>query len=555
MAASNRDLALAAKKEGNGHYKKKEWAEAIAKYTEAIALDATDHTFYSNRSACYAGSGDYENSLADANKVIEINPSFPKGYSRKGLALLKLQRGKEAKEAYQAGLEHSPTDAALRKGFESSMKASGEGMIPRLAFVQAMQDPEIANWYQTDANFKTAIDVMVNGFPAQQQIMGWFMDPKIQKFLQKIGMIPQGAEVHTPQAKPSFGAAKKDPTKKSAPAPEPELDPEEQEKLDRKNQADEIKARGTAEYKEKNFEAALELYAEASELCPKEPVYKLNIAAVQLMTGDLDGCEASCQEAVEISREYACDYMWDAKAYNRLATVEERRGNLDAALGYLEDSCREVNDSKVRSRMKKLKQRKRKADAQSLLSPEDALEYKSKGDDFFRAGNFREAVDMYTEAIKRNPNDPKVYNNRSTSFCKFMAWAPALEDAEKAIALSPTWSKPYLRKAKIYQALQKMHKSLITLKHAKVVVENPNEINKSLRDLKIAIHNAGTDETRQQRAMEDPEIKCILADPVISNLLKKAETEPMALGKAMIADEHIRDSIEMLQAAGILRLG
>ena len=55
MAASNRDLALAAKKEGNGHYKKKEWAEAIAKYTEAVALDPTDHTFYSNRSACYAG--------------------------------------------------------------------------------------------------------------------------------------------------------------------------------------------------------------------------------------------------------------------------------------------------------------------------------------------------------------------------------------------------------------------------------------------------------------------------------------------------------------------
>ena len=39
---------------GNDFFKNKNYENAIAKYTEAIAADPSDVTFYSNRSACYA---------------------------------------------------------------------------------------------------------------------------------------------------------------------------------------------------------------------------------------------------------------------------------------------------------------------------------------------------------------------------------------------------------------------------------------------------------------------------------------------------------------------
>jgi tetratricopeptide (TPR) repeat protein len=41
--------AQAKKNEGNALFKDKRYKEAIAKYTEAIALDSSDVTFYSNR--------------------------------------------------------------------------------------------------------------------------------------------------------------------------------------------------------------------------------------------------------------------------------------------------------------------------------------------------------------------------------------------------------------------------------------------------------------------------------------------------------------------------
>jgi stress-induced-phosphoprotein 1 len=54
---------------------------------QAIELDPTNHVLYSNRSACYASLRDFEKALADANKTIEVNPGWSKGYGRKGAAL------------------------------------------------------------------------------------------------------------------------------------------------------------------------------------------------------------------------------------------------------------------------------------------------------------------------------------------------------------------------------------------------------------------------------------------------------------------------------------
>jgi stress-induced-phosphoprotein 1 len=42
---------------------------------------------YSNRSACYASLKDFQKALDDANKCVEIAPTWSKGYGRKGAAL------------------------------------------------------------------------------------------------------------------------------------------------------------------------------------------------------------------------------------------------------------------------------------------------------------------------------------------------------------------------------------------------------------------------------------------------------------------------------------
>lgn len=57
------------------------------KFTQAIAIESSNHILYSNRSAVYSSQGDYQKALDDATKATEIKPDWSKGYVRKGAAL------------------------------------------------------------------------------------------------------------------------------------------------------------------------------------------------------------------------------------------------------------------------------------------------------------------------------------------------------------------------------------------------------------------------------------------------------------------------------------
>ena len=72
------------KQKGNSLMSSKQWDAAIAAYTEAVALDGTNAVYFSNRAAAYSSKGDHTNAIADAEKAIEINPSFSKAYHRLG---------------------------------------------------------------------------------------------------------------------------------------------------------------------------------------------------------------------------------------------------------------------------------------------------------------------------------------------------------------------------------------------------------------------------------------------------------------------------------------
>ena len=73
------------KDKGNKHLQAGEFDEAIAAYSEAISINPDDHVFYSNRSAAYLSKGNSLAALNDAENVIRVNPTWPKGYSRKGI--------------------------------------------------------------------------------------------------------------------------------------------------------------------------------------------------------------------------------------------------------------------------------------------------------------------------------------------------------------------------------------------------------------------------------------------------------------------------------------
>lgn len=56
-------------------------------------------------------------------------------------------------------------------------------------------------------------------------------------------------------------------------------------------------------------------------------------------------------------------------------------------------------------------------------------------------GDFAGAVKSYSESIKRDPSDPRGYNNRANAYTKLVAFPEALKDAEQAIKVDPKFGE------------------------------------------------------------------------------------------------------------------
>lgn len=105
----------AKKNEGNNFFKAKKYSEAIEKYTEAISLDPSDVTFYSNRSACYAALNQWQEAYDDGRQCVITDKSFVKGYFRAALALQNLNNLDGALDFVKRGLGIDSTNVDLKK--------------------------------------------------------------------------------------------------------------------------------------------------------------------------------------------------------------------------------------------------------------------------------------------------------------------------------------------------------------------------------------------------------------------------------------------------------
>jgi len=106
--------AQMAKAEGNKYFAEKNYPQAIEKYTEAIAADPSDVTFFSNRSACYAHLEQWAKSAEDGHQCIVLDKKFVKGYYRLALANEKLGKLDAALDAAKGGLDKEPHNADLK---------------------------------------------------------------------------------------------------------------------------------------------------------------------------------------------------------------------------------------------------------------------------------------------------------------------------------------------------------------------------------------------------------------------------------------------------------
>jgi len=100
--------------------------DAIDFYSDAINLDPTNHILYSNRSAAYSKQNNWKSALVDAQKTVELAPTWGKGYFRVGQCLHHFKRFDEAIQAYKTGLQHDPQNEPMKKALEDSVREENE---------------------------------------------------------------------------------------------------------------------------------------------------------------------------------------------------------------------------------------------------------------------------------------------------------------------------------------------------------------------------------------------------------------------------------------------
>lgn len=103
------------KDKGNEFFKAGNYLKAAALYTQAIKLDPSNPTLYSNRAAAFLHLVKLNKALADAETTITLNPEWEKGYFRKGCVLEAMERYEDAIAAFQLALQYNPQSIEVSK--------------------------------------------------------------------------------------------------------------------------------------------------------------------------------------------------------------------------------------------------------------------------------------------------------------------------------------------------------------------------------------------------------------------------------------------------------
>ncbi|XP_059276018.1 hsp70-Hsp90 organizing protein 2-like [Lycium ferocissimum] len=186
----NPQIADEEREKGNQLFKEMKYPDAVKHYTESIKRNPKDPRAYSNRAACYTKLAALPEGLKDAEKCIELDPTFVKGYTRKGAVQFFMKEYEKALKTYQEGLKLDPHNQELLDGVkrcvEQRNKASRGDLTPeelKERQAKGMQDPEIQNILTDPVMRQVLQDFQENPKAAQDHMKNPLVMDKIQKLI------------------------------------------------------------------------------------------------------------------------------------------------------------------------------------------------------------------------------------------------------------------------------------------------------------------------------------------------------------------------------------
>ncbi|XP_039189793.1 tetratricopeptide repeat protein 31 isoform X3 [Crotalus tigris] len=144
---------------------------------------------------------------------------------------------------------------------------------------------------------------------------------------------------------------------------------------------------------------------------------------------------------------------------------EEEEEELDFSSTFVSKARRKVDAQSLLPRKERggKKPRERKADTKQkaekpelqLTSVEQSMVLADCGNETAKQERYHEAVLLFTEAIKLNPQEYRFFGNRSFCYEKLQSHTEALRDAQHALSLQPGWPRGLFRQGKALLGLKR----------------------------------------------------------------------------------------------------
>uniref|UniRef100_A0A1L8DU50 Stress-induced-phosphoprotein 1 n=1 Tax=Nyssomyia neivai TaxID=330878 RepID=A0A1L8DU50_9DIPT len=343
-----------------------------------------------------------------------------------------------------------------------------------------------------------------------------------------------------------------DPPATKAPQPKSKPEPKVDENLpENKRLARREKELGNDAYKKRDFDVAITHYEAAIQHDATDITFYNNLAAVYFEKREYQKCIKECEKGIAIGRENRADFKLIAKGFSRIGNAYRKLEEWQSAKVFYEKSMAEHRTPEVKTLLSEIEKKIKEEERKAYIDPVKAEEEKEMGNEYFKKAEYSTAVKHYTEAIKRNPDDPKLYSNRAACYTKLAAFDLGLRDCDTCVRLDDKFIKGWIRKGKILQGMQQQSKALQAYQKALELDPSNAEALEGYRNCTMAV-NSNPEEVLK-KAMSDPEVQHILQDPAMRLILDQMQEDPKAV-QEHLKNPAIASKIQKLLECGIIKI-
>ncbi|KAI9144276.1 stress-induced-phosphoprotein 1-like protein [Paraphysoderma sedebokerense] len=182
---------------------------------------------------------------------------------------------------------------------------------------------------------------------------------------------------------------------------------------------------------------------------------------------------------------------------------------------------------------------------------------KAQGNKAFSSGDFKEAINFFTQAIDQDPTNHVLFSNRSAAYASLKEFDKALEDAEKTVELKKDWGKGYSRKGAALFGLGKHQEARKCYEEGLEVDPNNATLKKGIEDVENAMMSSINDPFKKVlnndvwgKIAGNPQLSGYLVQPDYMEKMKQLVANPSLINMYM-QDQRIMTTLLVLMGINI----